>query len=89
MAFAMVYPEPASKSESGKKGGRGIKAVSSGNSLFRAGVSKARTVLRYSRQLAEAVVLPWPGLRRLCWASAYPLAQLCFSSWQLLLLFPE
>ncbi len=55
MALAMVYPDP-------EKGGRGENSLlSKGFSLAR--LSQARTVLRYSRKLAEGKLdgdwLPW------------------------------
>lgn len=49
MATAMLYPEP-------QKGGRGNKGVSNSQDYDRSLVSRARTVLAYSRPLALAVL---------------------------------
>ena len=48
MAFAMVYPEP-------EKGGRGKKSLII-KEFNQGRVSQARTVLRHSRKLSEAVI---------------------------------
>lgn len=50
MAVAMVYPEP-------EKGGRGKKSSRTEEFTSAAHISRARTVLRHSRSLAEAVLV--------------------------------
>jgi hypothetical protein len=58
MAVAMIRPEAEPASERGQKGGRGRKAPTSGevSGVTSQRLADARAVLRYSRELAEAVV---------------------------------
>jgi hypothetical protein len=67
MGHALLYPEPESASESGKKGGRGKKGENKGSAdsavpFSATRLKQARYVLRHSPELAKSVMAGYVSL---------------------------